>query len=108
MESVLVYTDEEYYNCLMDEREQDIMDINKNVHLVKDIYVDLGKLVGEQQEQVDDIENQISASLLDTENGVDQLSKAKRNQRTRNQCGFYIFCVALVGMVILFIVLYLR
>ena len=108
MEQIFTYEEEDFQTKLMEERERDITNITKDIHTVKDIFVDLGNLVQDQQHNVDDIENQINASLLDTEKGVNQLDKAKNNQSTRNKCGFYIFCVALVGMVILFIVLYLR
>ena len=88
---------------LLEEREQDIIGISNDINMVNTIFSDLGKLVVEQQESIDDIENNINNSKTKTEDGVNQLEKASNYQRSCNKCNLYI----LFSMIIILIVIIL-
>ena len=97
-ELVLYHTEEDIQEQLLNEREKDIIDIHKNVHLVHEIYQDIAKLVTDQQETVDDIEQNITSSLQDTNKGVEQLEKAKASQNKQFRCGIYMFFIILCSL----------
>ena len=69
----------------MREREQEIMNINRGMHQVNEIYKDLAHIVGSQQEHVDTIETQMEESRANAEQGLKQVEKA--NEKYGNaQC----------------------
>lgn len=67
---------------IMREREEEIRNINKGMHTVNEIYKDLAHIVGSQQEQVDQIENQMEDARDNAESGLEQVQKA--NDRYNN------------------------
>lgn len=69
----------------MREREEEIRNINKGMHTVNEIYKDLAHIVGSQQEQIDQIEDQMEESKTHAEQGLSHVVKA--NERaTSSQC----------------------
>jgi t-SNARE complex subunit (syntaxin) len=99
------YNDEDYYKAIIEEREKDIIETAENVNKINIIFSDLGKLVSEQQENVNDIENQINDAHSNTQNGVYQLERAEKTQRKLNKCYCYLLIVGLFILLITFIVL---
>lgn len=70
---------------IMREREEEIRNINRGMHQVNEIYKDLAHIVGEQQEQIDTIENQMDDARANAEAGLHQVEKA--NEKFGNsQC----------------------
>ena len=69
---------------IMREREEEIRNINKGMHTVNEIYKDLAHIVGQQQEQIDQIENQMEDSRANAESGLQQVEKA--NEKYGQQC----------------------
>lgn len=61
---------------IMREREDEIRAINKGMHQVNEIYKDLAHIVGEQQDDVDQIENKMEESKTAAQSGLEQVSKA--------------------------------
>lgn len=74
-ETVLKH-EEDYAYRVMHERESAIMEINKKMHDVNEIYKDLGNIVSQQQELIDNAENAIEDSRLNLKSGLNQLEKA--------------------------------
>jgi len=69
---------------IMREREEEIRNINHGMHTVNEIYKDLAHIVGQQQEQIDQIENQMEDSRANAESGLQQVEKA--NEKYGQQC----------------------
>lgn len=70
---------------IMREREQEIRSINKGMHQVNEIYKDLAHIVGSQQEQVDQIEDQMEDANANAAAGLEQVQKANENA-SKSQC----------------------
>jgi hypothetical protein len=68
--------EEDYAIQLMREREQELQDINHKMHVVNEIYKDLGEVVDQQQEQIDTIEDQFGRASDNARRGLEQLEKA--------------------------------
>lgn len=60
----------------MRERERESLKINTKIHVVKNIYQELGRLVSEQQEKVDLVEDQLRYARANTEVGLENLEQA--------------------------------
>jgi len=95
------YSESDYHQQLLINRERDITQISSDVYKVHSIYADLGELVDGQQDHVDDIESQVADAHGNTDGGVKQLAKAVKNQRTRTTCCLY---ALLIGSVVLVII----
>jgi t-SNARE complex subunit (syntaxin) len=70
---------------IMREREEEIRKINRGMHQVNEIYKDLAHIVGSQQEQVDQIEDQMEEAKNTAQSGLDQVHKANEKYGN-NQC----------------------
>ncbi|KAL3916082.1 MAG: hypothetical protein SGARI_008041, partial [Bacillariaceae sp.] len=70
---------------IMREREDEIRQINKGMHQVNEIYKDLAHIVGEQQSDVDAIENQMEDAKTTAQSGLDQVHQANEKYGS-NQC----------------------
>jgi len=68
--------EEDYAIQVMREREEELRDINRKIHVVNEIYKDLGEVVDQQQEQIDVIENQFGMASDNARRGLEQLEKA--------------------------------
>lgn len=101
-------SEEEYQAQLIKDREQDIIQTSKDINTVNVIFKDLNALVVEQQGAVDDIENQVNQSVENTSNGLNELTKAKQNQKARNTCYMYTFGFSLFLIFILFLIIKLH
>mmetsp|Transcript_37412 Transcript_37412/g.44641 ORF Transcript_37412/g.44641 Transcript_37412/m.44641 type:complete len:282 (+) Transcript_37412:119-964(+) len=76
--SILANQHEEAYSeQLMHEREAEILDINRKVHTVNEIYADLANIIGEQQELIDNIDNTIEGAHADVIGGKEQIEDAR-------------------------------
>ena len=97
---------------LMRERETEIRNINRGMHQVNEIYKvrfdasqeynclfvypvlkamlgmkkDLAHIVGNQQEQIDQIEGQMENSRANAEQGLSHIQKANEKASTSSQC----------------------
>ena len=72
----------------MQQREHELLDINRKMHVVDEIYKDLGEIVGgQQQESINALENQFEKVEMSTRRGLEQLEKANKryNDRTKQQ-----------------------
>jgi len=71
---------------IMREREEEIRKINKGMHQVNQIYKDLAHIVGEQQEDVDQIEDKMEESKTAAQSGLEQIHKANQSYGTNANC----------------------
>ena len=78
--------EEQYAMEVMRQREEELKEINQKMHVVNEIYKDLGEVVDEQQDQIDELEGQFGRTADQTKRGLDQLEKANRrgNKRSGN------------------------
>ena len=70
---------------IMREREEEIRNINKGMLTVNEIYKDLAHIVGQQQEDIDQIETQMEDSRANAESGLQQVEKANEKYGS-SQC----------------------
>ena len=73
--------EDDYAIQVMREREQELRDINRKMHVVNEIYKDLGEIVDRQQEQIDEIEEQVGNATDNTTKGLDQLERANKTRK---------------------------
>ncbi|CAJ1962563.1 unnamed protein product [Cylindrotheca closterium] len=69
---------------IMREREEEIKNINEGMHTVNEIYKDLSHIVGDQQEQIDQIEGQMEDARTNAESGLTQVQKANEKYNNSN------------------------
>jgi len=67
-------------DAILREREEEIREINSNVHKVNEIFRDLATLVDKQQADVDQIGELVEKSHAHAEKGLDQVQKAAKLQ----------------------------
>lgn len=67
-------------DAILAEREEEIREINQNVHKVNEIFRDLATLVDKQQNEVDQISELVEKSHQHAEKGLDQVQKAAKLQ----------------------------
>jgi len=77
--------EEEYALRTMQQREKELLDIHHKMHVVDAIYKDLGEIVGQQQEQIDTLENQFERAEDSTRRGLEQIEKANKKYDRRKQ-----------------------
>ncbi|KAG7439759.1 t-SNARE [Guyanagaster necrorhizus] len=91
-----------YQESLIQERENDIREIESGIHELAEIYRDLGTIVGEQGEMLDNIEANISAVAVDTSRASEELTTAAHYQR---KAGKRAACLMIVLTIVTAIVL---
>jgi len=69
--------EEEYNKKLMQEREAEILEINKKMHTVDEIYKDLAKIVVDQQDLIDNIDTSIDVAHAHAKDGMGQIEDAR-------------------------------
>ena len=73
---VVQQREEEYAIQVMQQREEEMRDIHRKMHVVNEIYKDLGEVVDGQQEHIDNVEDQFSGAAEQTRRGLEQIQKA--------------------------------
>ncbi len=92
----------EYNEALIEERDQGIAEIHRQIGEVNEMFQDLAVLVNDQGQQLLTIDDQITATAERTRDGGAQLVKAERSQRSaRNKC----LCIWLVAALVLAVVI---
>ncbi|KAJ7634529.1 t-SNARE [Roridomyces roridus] len=91
-----------YQESLIQEREQEIREIESGIHELVEIFQDLGTLVTQQGEMVDNIESNIFSVSQDVSNGAEELRRASEYQR---RAGRRAACLTLVLVIVAAVVL---
>ena len=68
--------EEDYAVQTMREREGEIKDISEKMHKVNEIYRDLGEIVCQQQDQIDQLEGQFGDAADTTRRGLERIERA--------------------------------
>ncbi|GJE97689.1 t-SNARE [Phanerochaete sordida] len=91
-----------HQESLIVEREAEIREIETGIHELHEIFRDLGTLVQEQGNMIDNIESNISSIAVDTAGAAEELTTAHEYQR---KAGRRAICLMLVLIVVIAIVL---
>ncbi|KAL7748108.1 hypothetical protein RI367_006464 [Sorochytrium milnesiophthora] len=97
----------DHHDQVIAQRDGEIQEIEHGIHLVSEIFRDLGTLVHEQGGMLDNIESNVSAVAVHTENADVELVRAnKYQQSSRNiKCCLLIVFAIILAVVILVVVL---
>lgn len=87
------------------EREEEVEDTVARVAEAQVVFSQLNALVGEQQEQVDNIDAQVGAAADGTAQGLKQLRAATTHAKRLNACWIYTCGFGLLSAVVLFLFL---
>ncbi|KAJ3076672.1 hypothetical protein HDU98_001134 [Podochytrium sp. JEL0797] len=96
----------EYNESLIQEREQDLQNIERSIVEVNEIFRDLGTIVGEQQFMLDHIESNVGNVAVHVEGATNELRVAAERQKRSQQwmCCMYTVLGA-VGLVVVLVIL---
>ncbi len=106
--SILVPEEHVAYNeSIINEREQDILEIERNIVQVNEIFRDLGTIVNEQQYLLDNIEANVGNTVVNMENATNELRTANNYQKraTQRLCCLLIAGAIVLVFIIIFVVL---
>lgn len=92
-----------FHTLVQQERSEEISRIHSAVQEVNAIFHQLGTLVREQGDDVDNIDNNISGLAGNLQRANEQLGKADQSQRKKNRCG--IVTLVIIVVIVLCIVL---
>ncbi|KDQ11074.1 hypothetical protein BOTBODRAFT_35608 [Botryobasidium botryosum FD-172 SS1] len=92
-----------YQESIIQEREREIREIETGIHELNEIFRDLGTLVVEQGDMLDNIESNVSSSAQHTSAAAGELTQAAEYQRSagRRACCLMIIMVIVVAIVLL-------
>lgn len=93
----LVSTDLSLHNNLLEDREQEISEIQRGMMEINSIFRDLGVLVAEQGTNLDTIEENVTDMARQTNDAANQLFKAETYQRSRGKWS----CIALLVLLVI-------
>ncbi|KAF8321991.1 t-SNARE [Cantharellus anzutake] len=91
-----------FQESLIQEREGEIREIESGIHELNEIFRDLGTLVTEQGEMLDNIENNITSVARDTHGANEELGVASEYQR---KAGRRAACLLIVVAIVICVVL---
>lgn len=97
----------EYNQAIITEREEGIKDIENSIREIRDIFMDLGTIVNEQQSLVDNIESNVEAVVENTSSATGEIKKAsdyQKSARTKMCCILMIFLI-IIAIIIIIVVL---
>ena len=104
-EQIAIEGELEHNNAVLEEREEDIREIQHQIGEVTEIFQDLAVLVSEQGELVDDVEANIVSTYDKTEQANAELKKAARHQKSARMQLCSVAFVIIVGVLVLMMVL---
>ncbi|KAH8832539.1 t-SNARE, partial [Flagelloscypha sp. PMI_526] len=91
-----------YQQTLVQEREAEIREIETGIHELADIFRDLGSLVNQQGDMLENIESNISSVEIDTGAAARELTQAHEYQR---KAGRRAACLMIIVIIVVAIVL---
>jgi len=91
----------EYNENIIAEREEGIREIESTINEVNTIFRDLAELVNEQGEMIDNIENNISQTVVRTDQANQELTKASKYQKSaRNKMCCLLLIILIVAAIL--------
>ncbi|KAI9333257.1 t-SNARE [Obelidium mucronatum] len=105
-ESATLDMEVEYNESLIQEREQDLQNIERSIIEVNEIFRDLGTIVGEQQFMLDHIESNVGSVAVHVEGATNELRVAADRQKAaqNRMCCLYTVLGA-IGLVVIMVLL---
>lgn len=85
------------HSTVVADRDAEILEIQRGTHEINSIFQDLGVLVAEQGQQLDNVEDNIADLARNTENAGRQLVKAENHQKSRGKWT----CIALLLLLVI-------
>ncbi|GMM34990.1 SNAP receptor [Saccharomycopsis crataegensis] len=93
--------DMDFHQLLVQQRENNISEIQQGVEEINTIFKDINSLVLQQGVQVDTIENNLTNLANDTQNAAQELTKANNYQERKSRCS----CIILVVLSVVVLVI---
>jgi len=96
----------EFNDTIIAEREEGIREIESTINEVNTIFRDLAELVNEQGQMIDNIENNISQTVVRTDQANQELVKASKYQksaRTKMCCLLLIILIVAAVLTVIFV-----
>lgn len=97
--------DVDFMSSLVQEREQEIHNIEQGITEINSIVRDLGSLVSEQGAQLDTVEENISSLASNMENSSKQLRKADEYQRKRRNCTCWVLTALIIILAVILLII---
>jgi len=91
-----------YQESLIQEREQEIREIESGIHELAEIFQDLGTLVNQQGDMLGTVESNINSVALDTSGAAEELNTASAYQR---KAGRRAVCLMVILVIVVAVVL---
>merc|ERR1711869_1080 len=91
----------EYRQAVIEERDEGIEAIQNSIGEVNEIFQDLAVLIDQQGGQIDDIENNIVATAVRTQQANEELVKAERHQRASRTRLCVVMVIILIAVMII-------
>lgn len=95
----------DFMSNIVQDREAEILDIERNINEVNAIFRDVGTLVNEQGALMDSVEENISNMATNTRNASRQLDQADAYQRKRRKWSCMVLMMLVIVVFIVFLVL---
>lgn len=88
------------------QRTDHIVQISKDIHGVHQIFTQINTLVADQGLLVDNIDENISTTLVNTTQGKKELNKANKHSKSSTKCKIctiIMLCMALIALIVVFL-----
>ncbi|EGA76860.1 Pep12p [Saccharomyces cerevisiae Vin13] len=94
-----------YQQNLIEQRDQEISNIERGITELNEVFKDLGSVVQQQGVLVDNIEANIYTTSDNTQLASDELRKAMRYQKRTSRWRVYLLIVLLVMLLFIFLIM---
>lgn len=93
-----------YQQNLIEQRDEEIANIEQGIHELNEIFQDLGTVVQQQGVLVDNIEANLYSTADNTNMASTELRRAMRSQRFSNRCSSYLLIVLTAFLLLLILI----
>jgi len=91
---------------MREEEDRELAKLEQDITTMAEVFVETQRLVHEQGETVDSIENNIENAVTDISAGNQQLLQAREHQRSARKKKIIIAIIALIFILVLFLIIY--
>lgn len=95
-----------FNETIIEEREHEIIHISEGIQELNGIFMDLARIVGDQGEMIDNIEQNVENGLMNVQGANNELTKAQNHQKRSRKllCYILLFFIMSLALVILLLV----
>ncbi|KYR00190.1 syntaxin 7 [Tieghemostelium lacteum] len=101
-----IEAEREYHNSIIQERDEDIKQIEQSIYQINEIFIDLSQLVGEQGVMLNNIESNLESTYLNTKEANVQLNQASKHQQSSRNKMCWLALILLIVAAVLGIILF--